>query len=63
MSKLQGMKTFFNEVATEMKKTTWPGREELTQSTIVVIVFMALLGFFVAVSDKVIAVVLKFLTT
>ena len=63
MSKLQGMKTFFNEVTTEMKKTTWPGREELTQSTIVVIVFMALLGFFVAVSDKVIATLLKFLTT
>ena len=63
MKKLQGIKIFFGEVTTEMKKTTWPAREELTQSTMVVIVFMILLGTFVAVSDKVITVVLKFITT
>ena len=37
---------FFTDVAKEMDKVTWPSREELTESTkIVIIVTLAIAGF------------------
>jgi preprotein translocase subunit SecE len=35
----------------ELKKTTWPTRSELTNSTIVVIVTIILLGAFTSIAD------------
>ena len=65
MSKLQtgvkGAKGFFNDVIVEMKKTTWPERNELVQSTLVVIVSVILLSAFVAISDKVLVSILDLL--
>ena len=41
--------TFINEVKAEIKKITWPSRDELIGSTIIVciltVVFAAILGF------------------
>jgi len=51
--------TFFNEVGTELKKSTWPTRPELLQSTVVVIVSVVALGFFVGLSDFILMHVLK----
>ena len=51
MSKGQALKSFFGEVLEEMRKTVWPGKDELIQSTLVVIVSLFLLGVFVGVCD------------
>jgi preprotein translocase subunit SecE len=42
---------FFGELVAELQKASWPTREELKDSTIVVIIAVALLGLFVSVSD------------
>jgi preprotein translocase subunit SecE len=45
------LRTFVGEVSAELKKSAWPTRSELFDSTIVVIISVALLGGFVAVCD------------
>lgn len=42
---------FVGELSDELKKASWPTREELRDSTIVVIVACALLGIFTSISD------------
>ena len=59
---LSGMKGFFSEVGAEMHKITWPDRQELVGSTIVVIVSVVLFSLFIAVSDKILVEILKLLT-
>jgi len=46
------VRIFFEEVASEMKKCTWPEWQELWESTVVVIISLLLLATFVGVSDK-----------
>ena len=57
------MRGFVEEVVSETKKTTWPERQELLESTVVVIVLVLLLAVFVGVSDKVLVGLLKLLIT
>lgn len=65
MSKLRdwmaGSKAFFADVAAETRRCTWPERQELVESTVVVIVSVVMLSVFVGFSDKVLVVVLKLL--
>lgn len=49
------LRTFFGEVQSELLKCNWPTWAELRQSTVVVIACFLLLGAFVAVSDGVLA--------
>ncbi len=42
---------FFGELIAELQKASWPTREELKDSTIVVIIACALLGLFTSISD------------
>jgi|GEM_PF-513156 len=49
---LEAVKIFFEEVASEMKKCTWPEWQELMESTTVVIISLFMLSAFVGVSDK-----------
>jgi len=42
---------FVGEMIDELKKCTWPTRTELRDSTIVVILAVALLGIFTSISD------------
>ena len=42
---------FFGEIVGELQKAAWPTRTELRDSTIVVIVAVALLGVFTSISD------------
>ncbi len=42
---------FFGELVAELQKASWPTREELKDSTIVVIVACLLLGVFTSISD------------
>lgn len=44
-------KGFCEDVIVELKKTSWPTRQELTESTGLVIVFILLLAAFVGASD------------
>ncbi|MCI0404492.1 MAG: preprotein translocase subunit SecE [candidate division Zixibacteria bacterium] len=46
---------FFTEVATELKKVSWSTRQELIESTWVVIISSALLGFFISGIDLVLS--------
>jgi len=47
----KGAGQFLREVRVELSKVTWPGREELIQSTIVVLIAVAIAGTFIAVLD------------
>ena len=53
---------FFAEVVTELKKSAWPTRKELLDSTVMVIVTMLILGAFVAVADLVFVKIIGILT-
>ncbi len=44
---------FINEVKNELKKVSWPNRDELIGSTIVVLVTVAILSVFVGACDLV----------
>lgn len=45
------LKKFFNDVVFEMKKVSWPTKDQLKESTIVVIVVTVLITFFVLIVD------------
>jgi preprotein translocase subunit SecE len=49
---------FINEVGLELKKSAWPTRTELRESTLVVIMSVILLGAFVGLSDLILMRVL-----
>jgi len=50
---------FFTDVTKEMGKVTWPKKEELRESTIVVMVSCLVIAGFVYVVDLVVATVLR----
>ncbi len=45
---------FFTDIVKEMKKVTWPKREELKESTMVVILTSVIFAVFVYAVDKII---------
>lgn len=45
------IRIFWGETASELRKASWPTRKELKESTIVVIVGIVLLGFYVGIVD------------
>lgn len=51
--------TFFQDVVKEMKKVTWPTKEELLESTKVVIVVCIVLAVFTYVIDMIISQAFK----
>jgi len=65
MSKLgdaaQSVRMFFADVIAEMKKTSWPNRDELVSSTMVIIVSAVILSVVVGVSDTVLSRILRLL--
>jgi len=50
---LRSVKIYSGEVRNELKKSTWPTRNELVESTVVVILSVILFAAFVAVCDQV----------
>jgi len=54
-----GVAVFWDEVVAETRKTDWPTRQELGESTVVVIVAVLLLSAFVGVGDKLLVMLLK----
>ena len=47
--------TFLQETASELKKSVWPSREEVTRLTIIVIVVAIVFGFFLGGLDRIFA--------
>jgi preprotein translocase subunit SecE len=52
---IEKIKTYWNETVAELGKVTWPSREEVTGSTIVVVVVSAVVGFFIFGVDMILA--------
>jgi preprotein translocase subunit SecE len=50
---------FFRDVVKEMEKVTWPSREELTESTKIVIIVTLVIAMFAWVVDTALSEVLK----
>jgi preprotein translocase subunit SecE len=50
---------FFNDVVKEMKKVTWPTKEELKESTTIVIVVCLILAAFTYVIDMGVTAIFK----
>jgi preprotein translocase subunit SecE len=51
---LEKAKNFLEEVRLEASKVTWPTRQELRESTIVVVATVAIISAFTAVVDRVV---------
>jgi preprotein translocase subunit SecE len=54
---------YFRETAQEMKRVSWPTLPELRESTVVVVVTVAILTFLVFVVDKILSLTIKKLIT
>ena len=52
---------FFGQVKTEMKKVSWPSREEIITSTVVVLVSTLILALYIGVCDLVLSRFVNFL--
>ena len=60
---VQDTRAFFGDVGLEMKKTSWPERQELMESTVAVIISVLLLALFVGVCDRILVLLLELLTS
>ena len=43
---------FLRDVRSEIRKVTWPTREELRKATLVIVIFVSLLGFIIGLMDS-----------
>jgi preprotein translocase subunit SecE len=48
----QNAKQFYSDVRSEMRKVTWPGRQEVMGTTVVVIVAVFFFGFYLFLMDS-----------
>jgi preprotein translocase subunit SecE len=53
------VKQFYQDVRSEMKKVSWPGRQEVMSTTLVVIVAVLFFGAYLGVVDQVLAIGVK----
>jgi preprotein translocase subunit SecE len=49
---------FYHEVIAEMRKVTWPDREQLKDTTIKIIIFVLFIGAVLALVDVVLSLIL-----
>ena len=49
---LTGMRRYFNESWSELKKVTWPTRETVIRLTLLVIAVSVAVGLYIAVLDR-----------
>jgi preprotein translocase subunit SecE len=56
---VQNIGTYLSEVSVEFKKISWPERQELIDSTVVVLSFIVIMAVVVLCCDKVIDFVLQ----
>jgi len=53
MAALRELKEFAEGVQVEMRRVTWPDREQLRNATAVVLVFVVILGLIIGLMDTV----------
>ena len=58
---MKNIVTFFKEVGDEMKKVSWPKKDQLQESTIVTVLVCGIITIFVYVVDLVFSNVVDFL--
>jgi preprotein translocase subunit SecE len=51
MAALEGIKEFVQGVQVEMRRVTWPDREQLRNATIVILVFVLILSVVIGAMD------------
>ena len=54
---------FFNEIKLEMGKVSWPNRQELMGSIIIVLVSLAILSLFIGICDVVLSKIVNIIMT
>ena len=59
---IQQIRTVWQNVVSELKKCTWPTRDELAESTVVVIMSVLILSGFVALADWMSQLVIRWVT-
>ncbi|HPY91294.1 MAG TPA: preprotein translocase subunit SecE [Lentisphaeria bacterium] len=52
----------YNETVSELKKCSWPSRQELYESTLVVVSSLIILSVFVVVVDFICEAVIRYIT-
>ncbi len=58
---IEKVRNFLSETKAEMKKVTWPTRDELKESTKIVIIATILVTFFIGVIDQILTQIIKML--
>jgi len=53
------IKHFFSETRVEMRKVTWPTRDELKESTKIVIVATFVVTVFIGIIDQILTIVVR----
>jgi preprotein translocase, SecE subunit, bacterial len=56
---IERIKLYLSETRTELKKVTWPSRQDLIDSTKVVIVATLIMTVFVGIVDQVLSRIIK----
>jgi preprotein translocase subunit SecE len=56
---LEKIRTFLAEIKIEMKKVTWPTREELKESTKLVIVATFVVTVFIGIVDQILSLIIR----
>lgn len=59
MNIIDKIKKFVNNVVNEMKKVAWPSKEQLRESTIVVIVVTFIISGFVLIIDQIMSKIIQ----
>lgn len=54
---------FFVEVSDELKKVTWPDREQLRESTIIIVAFVSIVAMLIFLMDRGVILVLDLVTS
>ena len=52
---IEKTRTFFREVSVELKKVSWPTRQQTLSATMVVIVLTFIVAFFLGIVDVILA--------
>jgi len=56
---LEKVKKFLKEVNAELRKVTWPTKDELIGSTIVVVIVSLVVAIFIGIVDRVLTAVIR----
>lgn len=54
---------FLGQVSDEIKKVTWPDREQLRESTIVIVAFVSIIAALIFLMDRGVILVLDLITS